>query len=332
MGERQLVLLLPGQGAQYQGMAVPLYEREPVFTAVMDEFFAHMGGEGRTLRDDWLAEVPKVPIDDGPRAQPLLFAVGYAIGRVLESRGIRPALLLGHSVGELAAAALAGVYDLAAAARIMRARSEVLDDAPPGGLLAVAAAPDALTPLLDPSWTERGLAVGAVNAPAQTILAGAERELALAERFLRDSGLTCRRVKALQPFHSPVLDPAAAVFAKAIGAENLSAPRIPVMSARTASTVEPGDALDPAFWAGLMSGPVLFWSALMALPADGTFLFADAGPRSLSVVARHHPSVREGRSEVCALLPARNRDVWSVWQAGLERLAEDAGPRERSRG
>ncbi|WP_203612753.1 acyltransferase domain-containing protein, partial [Amycolatopsis sp. SID8362] len=123
MTGRGLVLLLPGQGSQYPGMAVALYEREPVFAAAADEFFAAMGPEGKLVRDDWLGDSPGVPIDDGLRAQPLLFAIGYGIGRVLLDRGLRPARLIGHSVGELAAAALAGVFDLAAAGRILAARS-----------------------------------------------------------------------------------------------------------------------------------------------------------------------------------------------------------------
>ncbi len=320
---RQIVLLLPGQGSQYQGMAVPLYQREPVFAEVMDEFFAGMGPEGGRLRDDWLSDTPDVPIDDGPRAQPLLFAIGYAIGRVLEERGFRPALLLGHSVGELAAAALAGVYDLPAAARILRGRSASLAGAPAGGMLAVAATPDRVADLIEPAWAARGLAIGAVNGPAQTILAGAEPELLLAERAAEAAELTSRRVRSMQPFHSPVLEEAAREFEKAIAAERLNEPRIPVLSARTARLVEPGEAVDPAFWARLMCEPVLFWPALAGLPADGAFTFVEAGPgNGLSTTARRLPSVRAGHSRVLTLLPPPGKPAWPVWQAGLDRLAD----------
>jgi [acyl-carrier-protein] S-malonyltransferase len=324
---REIVLLLPGQGSQYQGMAVPLYEREPVFTEVVDEFFDCMGAEGGRLRDDWLSDSPQVPVDDGPRAQPLLFVIGYAIGRVLEERGIRPALLLGHSVGELAAAALAGVYDLPAAARILRGRSASLVDSPPGGMLAVAATPDRVRELIEPEWAARGLAIGAVNGPGQTILAGAEPELRLAEQAIERAELTARRVRSMQPFHSPVLDEAAKQFEKAIAAERLAEPRIPVLSARTARLVEPGEAVDPAFWARLMCEPVLFWPALSSLPADGAFTFVEAGPgNGLSIVARRLPSVRAGHSKVLTLLPPPGTAAWPVWQAGLDLLTSTAAP------
>ncbi|MFC8076476.1 acyltransferase domain-containing protein [Streptomyces sp. NPDC057307] len=320
---RRIVLLLPGQGSQYQGMAVPLYRREPLFADVLDTFFSAMGPEGTRVREDWLSDSPEVSIDDGPRAQPLLFAIGYAIGKVLEERGLRPAVLLGHSVGELAAAALAGVFDLPAAANILRGRSDALVGTPAGGMLAVAAAPERAAGIITPEWAARGLAVGAVNAPSQTILAGPEPELTLVEAAAKEAGLVARRVRARQPFHSPVLAEAAQKFERTIAAERLHVPRIPVTSARTARTVEPHEALDPAFWAYLMCEPVLFWQSLSGLPAEGRFVFVEAGPGSgLSTVARRHPSVRAGNSEVITLLPPAGRDPWPVWEEGLKTLAE----------
>jgi [acyl-carrier-protein] S-malonyltransferase len=322
-----LVLLLPGQGSQYQGMAVELYEREPVFAKAADEFFAAMGPEGELVRDDWLSDSPRVPVDDGLRAQPLLFAIGYGIGRVLLERGLRPARLIGHSVGELAAAALAGVFDLAAAGRILAARSRVLAGAPPGGMLAVAAAPAVAEAVVDPVWAARGVVVGAVNTPAQTILAGPEPELSLTEDALRAAGLTARRVRSAQPFHSPVLAAAAAVFEHAVAAERLRPPRIPITSAWTGRPVEPDDALTPSFWARQLAEPVRFWAAVSSLPDDGAFTFVEAGPGTLlSVVARRHPSVRARRSEVFGLLPAAGKETWPVWSAGLEKLCSDSSP------
>ncbi|MEU6083891.1 acyltransferase domain-containing protein [Streptomyces sp. NPDC047108] len=321
MEHRRVALLLPGQGAQYPGMAVPLYEHEPEFAAIADEFFGLMGEEGDRVRADWLGSAPALPVDDGRRAQPLLFVIGYAVGRMLERRGVRPDVLLGHSVGELAAACLAGVFDLESAARIMLARSRVLATAPPGGMLAVAAAPERVESGITPEWAERGVVVGAVNAPAQTVLAGPEAELALAAVALDDAGLVVRRVRAREPFHSPVLDEAAQVFEKAVAAETLRPPRVEIRSARTARTVRPEEAVDPAFWARQMAEPILYWPALSGLLGDGAYTFVEAGPgRSLSAPARRHPSVRSGRSGVVCTLPAEGGDCLRVWEKAAEQL------------
>lgn len=317
MPARPIVLLMPGQGAQHPGMAVELYDRETVFTAVMDEFFALMGDEGRWLRGDWLSDRPDTHLDDASRAQPLLFAIDYALGRTIRSYGLQPAGLLGHSVGELAAATLAEVMDLAAAARVMLSRSAAMADTPPGGILAVAAAPEQLRPFLGDS----GVVVGALNAPLQTILVGAEPHLSAVERALTEAQVPCRRVPSRQPFHCPAVDAAAVRFGKAFADERLRPPTTPIWSTRTARPVQDGEAVDPAFWAGQLAAPVLFWPALDELLAVGGVTLVEAGPgQSLSMLARRHPTVRRGSSEVVPLLPSKSEGSWTKWEAALAYL------------
>ncbi|MFF4838301.1 acyltransferase domain-containing protein [Streptomyces sp. NPDC001315] len=321
MTKRSIALLLPGQGAQYAGMGIELYEREPEFTAVVDEFFLLMGEEGVRLRADWLSDSPLIPLDDGRRAQPLLFAIDYALGKVLEARGVVPSALIGHSVGELAAAALAGVFDLPGAARIMVARSRALETAPAGGLLAVAGTPQEVEARVPAGPARSGVVVGAVNAPRQTVLAGPEEALARTEQALRDAGTVARRVRALDPFHSPVLASAAREFERAVAAEPLSPPRIPIHSGRTGREVTAEEAVDPAFWARQMAEPVLFWPALSGLLEQGPYTLVEAGPgRALSTPARRHPSVRSGETRLVCLLPSEGGDTWGSWRKALEQL------------
>ncbi|WP_159055948.1 acyltransferase domain-containing protein, partial [Thermobifida fusca] len=125
-----VALLLPGQGAQYRRMGAALHGYDRVFTEVMDEFLELLGADGERLRELWLTGEPADGVHDGLNAQPLLFGVAYAAAKSLEHRGLRPAVLLGHSIGELCAATLAGVWDLPAAARILAARSSSLGKAP----------------------------------------------------------------------------------------------------------------------------------------------------------------------------------------------------------
>ncbi|PRH80473.1 polyketide synthase [Streptomyces solincola] len=295
---RELVLLFPGQGVQHARMAAGLYRHDPVFTETVDDVLERFGDAER-MRADWLSERPSTPVDDVALAQPLLFTTGYALGRMLLDGGVRPAALLGHSVGELVAATLAGVFDLGDAVTLMRDRVARLRATPPGGMLTVSATAHDLAPVLA---RHPQVAVGAVNAPRQIALAGLDGPLEAAERDLRAAGFTVRRVAATTAFHSPVLAP---LFTdpRPLPDFRLGRPRIPLWSA---FTTEPVTAPDPAMWADQPAAPVLFWPTLDKLLRTGRYLLADVGPgQGLATPARRHPEVQAGRSAVTALLPAR---------------------------
>jgi [acyl-carrier-protein] S-malonyltransferase len=318
---RPVVLVFPGQGAQYPRMAAGLYDREPVFTAAMDEVFTLLGPRGAQLRADWLSADPSVEMDDGTRAQPLLFAVGYALGRMVEGWGIRPAALLGHSVGEMVAATLAGVFQLADVVRLIEARIDALKDMPPGGMLAVAASADevrALLPTVDPVQ----VVVAAINAPRQTLVAGPDAELDEVETTLRAAGLTCRRAKAKQGFHSPMMRVLGDATESAVAAANPQAPTVPLYSAYTGGRLRDETARDVRFWSRQLADPVLYWPALDALLANGDVILVEAGPgQSLTALAKQHPNVRRGASAAVALLPARPGDAAQERHAVLSAAA-----------
>ncbi|MFD3379613.1 MULTISPECIES: acyltransferase domain-containing protein [unclassified Streptomyces] len=139
MERRRSVLLLPGQGAQRERMAAGLYGAREEFTAPMDEFFGRLGTTGERLRSAWLRPAPNPELDESAVAQPLLLAVGHALGRAVGTAAEPPGLLLGHSVGELAAACLVGVFDPADIGALAAARSRALEGTGRGGMLAVAA-------------------------------------------------------------------------------------------------------------------------------------------------------------------------------------------------
>nr|CBH32094.1 putative propionyl-CoA carrier protein transacylase [Streptomyces albaduncus] len=322
---RPTALLLPGQGFQHAGMAVEIYRRDRDFADAADAFLAALGPEGDTLRDDWLAGADGDTADRGTRAQPLLFMTGYAVGRTLSRRGVRPDVLIGHSVGELAAAALAGVLDLAAAGRIVAGRCAALEEAPAGGMLAVAGVPERVLDHLRGGPAGEHVVLGAHNGRTQTVLAGPEPHLTVAERLLREAGLVARRVRALEPWHSPAMDRAARRFTEVIGSETLRPPGIPIMSARTGRTVTAAEAVRPAFWAGQIAAPVLFWPALGALLDGRDHLLVDGSPAGgLATLARGHPSVRRGASTVVSLLAPPGRDAWSAWTKGIGQLTAAA--------
>ncbi|WP_211265298.1 SchA/CurD-like domain-containing protein [Actinacidiphila oryziradicis] len=314
---RPVALLLDGHGAQHVRMGAQLYGVEPVFTDWMDDMFGLLGAEGDALRADWLAEQPVVPLDAAERGQPLLFALGHALGRTVLSWGVRPTALLGHSVGELAAAALSGVFGLPDAASLMTARTASYRDAAPGGLLAVAASLEQVAEFLGD-----GVCVGVVNGPNQTMLAGSESALEIAARRLREAGYTALRARIPLPFHSPVLAPLAAVSEAVLARIQLRPPRIDVFSTITARRLRPEEAVDPAFWASQVCRPVLFGPALDELLAEQDVLLVEAGPaRALANLARRHPAVVAGRSAVTAMLPPRLGVPGADRRAVLETVA-----------
>lgn len=318
-----VVLLFPGQGAQFRAMAVELYGADPLFTVLMDEFFDAMGPEGAEVRADWLADEPGRPLDDASRAQPLLFAIGHALGRAACGYGVRPAGVLGHSVGELAGAVFAGVFTLSEAGRVMAGRSAAMRTTAPGGMLAVAAAADRIRSLLADAGRVGEVAIAALNAPAQTVLSGPEPALSAVALALADAGLAHRRVPALQAFHSPTVAGAAVEFESGFADVALRPPTVPIWSTRTAARVSRREAVSAEFWAGQLARPVLFWPALDALLTGGDAVLVEVGPgRSLSVLARRHPRVRAGASRVLPLLPKGALPAGETLRGAVERLLE----------
>ncbi|WP_327395278.1 acyltransferase domain-containing protein [Streptomyces phaeochromogenes] len=265
MERRRTVLLLPGQGAQRERMAAGLYEAREEFTAPMDEFFGRLGTTGSRLRSAWLRPAPNPELDESAVTQPLLLAVGHALGRAVGTAAEPPALLLGHSVGELAAACLAGVFDPADIGALAAARSRSLEGTGYGGMLAVAAPEGQLAEELGgfgdglavgadgvavgadevavgadgtdvgangvavAGVAERavfaGVAVAALNGPRQTVLAGPREALAAVEQHLRDRGILVRALRSGHAFHSPVMAGAALRFGEALAGFGPRAPR-----------------------------------------------------------------------------------------------------------
>lgn len=304
-------------------MGAGLYGQDAALTAAMDDFFASPGHAGDRLKDWWLSEHPGPSFDDASCAQPLLYAVGHALAAAVVARGVRPDALLGHSVGELTAAAVSGVFDPRDAGRIMEARSRAMSRTVPGGMLVVAGGADALAPFLTDS-----VVVAAINTPRQTALSGPTADLAATAASLTASGFACQPAAARQAFHSPACDVAADDFATVFEQVELAPPRIVIQSTRTGRPVTDAEALDPHFWAGQLARPVQFWAAFDALAQERPFTFLEAGPGgSCSAMTRRHPAVRAGRSVVLPLLPATGSDPrgsLTVLDAALAALAARA--------
>ncbi|MGJ3560468.1 acyltransferase domain-containing protein [Streptomyces sp. INA 01156] len=197
--------MLPGQGSQFASMGVALYESDARFRKALDDFFDAFGTGAGRLRSEWLHGSAQ-DIGRGSFAQPLLFGLDYAAGVVwLEELKDVDVTLIGHSVGELAAATLAGAFDLELAGALLNKRAQLLDAAPRGGMIACRATEDALREHLDE--LDGRAVIAAENADNQCVVSCAEEDLPDTMHHLGSRHVTCMRVASTEPFHSPCSPP-----------------------------------------------------------------------------------------------------------------------------
>ncbi|MER6525845.1 SDR family NAD(P)-dependent oxidoreductase [Streptomyces sp. NPDC001508] len=267
------VFVFPGQGSQHRGAAADLYGTEPVFTAELDRvaelFKEHIGID---LRDAVRDPKSAIDVDQTRVAQPLLFAVEYALARLWLSWGVRPAAMIGHSVGEFVAATLAGVFSLEDAARLVAERGRLVQEMEPGGMLAVLAPEDALGSLPE------GVSVAATNAPEVTVVSGPQKAIDLFAAQLEERGTNHQALHTSHAFHSAMMEPAVTPLTELVAATTRNTPSVPIVSNVTGDYFTDDQITDPAYWAQHLRKPVRFAESITRLIEDGHTVFLEVGP------------------------------------------------------
>ncbi|WP_280183138.1 type I polyketide synthase [Nocardia cyriacigeorgica] len=268
--------MFSGQGSQFAGMARALAAASPGFRQALvlvdDAMSVHLGRSVRELLLDDTADV-----DSTESAQPAIFAMEYAIASALAETGLRPAWLLGHSIGEYAAAVVAGVLDLDDACRLVVLRGALMGRLPGGGaMLAVRAGETAVADLLA---EEPEVAVAAVNGPADLVLSGDAAAIARIDKILAERTVITTALTVSHAFHSPRMEPMLAEFEAAAHACTYRAPNLPIYSTVRGRLLEPGETMDAAYWTEQIRATVRFGQAVdAALGTEPTHLI-EVGPR-----------------------------------------------------
>ncbi|HEX5758263.1 MAG TPA: amino acid adenylation domain-containing protein [Thermoanaerobaculia bacterium] len=325
-----VAFLFPGQGAQHPGMGAELYREEPVYREALDRcgalFAAELGFDlGPLLHaapDDAAAAAR---LAETAVTQPALFAVEHALAQLWISWGVRPAAMLGHSIGEYVAACLAGVFTLEEAARLVAARGRLMQGLPPGAMLGVPL-PEADVAALLAAHPELSLA--AVNAPASCVVSGPPEAVAAWQEELGRKGIEVRALRTSHAFHSAMMEPALPAFREVVERVELRPPAVPYLSNLTGSWITAEEATDPDYWVRHLRGTVRFADGLAALLGRPGRALLEVGPgRTLTTLANQHPEKtaaeliaatlprpKDGGSDLDAALGAAGR----LWLAGIE--------------
>ncbi len=281
----RLVFAFPGQGAQFPGMAAHAHRESISFREAFDVCMTIAQDlVNEDLRGLLLTETPTkqmgATLAQTRLAQPALFAVGYSLAQQFLAMGLEPAALIGHSIGEYVAAALAGVMSLEDAVGLVVERGRLMQAQPPGSMLAVSSDPESLAPCLSGV-----VELAAINAPESCVLTGPTGELAEVQRVLADRGLKVTPLKTSHAFHSAMMEGALAEFRDAVRQVKLSAPKIPIASTKTGSWLGDEEAISPEYWSDQIREPVRFSDALTTL-LDAPTCMLELGPgNTLSALA-----------------------------------------------
>jgi amino acid adenylation domain-containing protein len=317
--EPSVVFLFPGQGAQYVDMGRELYETESAFRAAIDQCASILQNRlGLDIRRVLYPSPDQRPaaeteINKTWITQPSIFVVEYALAQLWLSWGIKPSILIGHSIGEYVAAVLAETFTLEAALDLLASRAKLMQGLPAGSMLAVRLSGEETAPLLP-----RDASIAAFNSPKLCTVAGPTPTLEEFQKTLEAKKIASRFLPTSHAFHSSMMDPMLAEFTALAAKTPHQAPQLPWISTCTGRALSPSDLQDGTYWAKQLRQSVRFVEALETVIRDEKNIILEIGPgQTLSQLARQHPAKPSGLVIAGSLGPtdAPGRDLSSMLSA-----------------
>ncbi|WP_434756738.1 amino acid adenylation domain-containing protein [Paenibacillus amylolyticus] len=329
-GRRPVYFMFPGQGSQYQGMGAALY-RSTEQSGIAPLFKKHVQQILDLLPEVEREEILSVvygdqqpeQINQTEYSQFALFMTSYAVAQSLMELGIQPDGMIGHSIGELTAAVVAGVFDLRDAVRIVRLRGRLMQQQQPGVMLAIMEDSQLVKSQLD---EEMWLAL--VNTTGSSVIGGTAEAIDRMEEKAGRLGWKCVRVKTSHAFHTPMMKDAAVEFERSLSVYSLQSPQIPLLSNTSGTWALPDEIKSPNYWAKHILEPVLFEANLDEMLKEEQAVFIEVGAgRTLSSFVRQHMESKETHTVLNMLRHVRetehdilytNRRIAELWCEGIE--------------
>jgi acyl transferase domain-containing protein/pimeloyl-ACP methyl ester carboxylesterase/aryl carrier-like protein len=313
----KVAFLFTGQGSQYPGMARGLFASQPSFRKDLEQCdeLLHDYLDQPLLDVIFAQPESESLLSQTVYTQPALFALQYALARQWRRWGIEPAAVLGHSVGEYAAACFAGVFSLEQGLTLVAQRARLMQDLPsPGGMIALRIDPERLSQIIDPY--RKTVSVSALNGPSNVVVSGLQPDIDAIARTMADQGVKAAPIRVSHAFHSPLMEPMLDQLQQCAARVEYKAPKVPIVSNLTGKFAEPGT-YNARYWRDHTRNPVRYSAGLEQLAARGCRAFLEIGPAPV-LCGMGKDTIADPEAAWLASL-RRNHDDWACM---LDALAE----------
>lgn len=316
--ERSVVFMFPGQGSQYHGMGAQLYLEEPCFREHFDHccelIKLHSDLDIKDCIFNQDQEQGNALLKNTALTQPALFAIEYALAKLWQHFGVYPESMIGHSIGEIVAACLSGVFSLEDAVKIVVSRGAIMNQMPVGAMLSVSLGAEEVTELLnDELW------LAAENSSHLCVLSGTETAICNVEAVLTSRNIKCRRIQTSHAFHSGLMDAALPKFRQTLQSITFGKVSTPFISNVTGDWITQNQACSVEYWLNHLRQPVKFASGIGTLAGDANRILLEVGPGTVLSQLVRQSKVYSLKAINC--LPAAN-SLASEYMTLLQALAQ----------